>query len=116
MNNISIRKIYLYLFALIGLVISTIGAVQLVNLGLKTFVFSQADTYYNYPAAKPVVAPDSTTTFQEPSQAELDKFNAQQRASQRQRDAANALAMLIVGVPLYAYHWKVIKKEQGTNA
>lgn len=112
MNNISIRKIYLYLFALIGLVISTIGAVELVNLGLKTIVFPQADTYYNYPAAKPIAAPGATSTVQEPSQAEIDRFNEQQRSSQRQRDAANALAMLIVGVPLYAYHWKVIKREK----
>lgn len=115
MNNLSIRKIYLYLFALIGLVISTIGAVELVNLGLKTVLFPQADTNYAYPMAKPAVTPGSTTTVQEPSQAEMDKFNEQQRASQRQRDAANALAMLIVGVPLYAYHWRVIKKEKEAN-
>jgi disulfide bond formation protein DsbB len=116
MNNISIRKIYLYLFALIGLVISTIGAVQLVDLGLKTFVFPQADINYAYPMAKPISTMGPTSTAQEPSQAEMDKFNAQQRTSQRQRDAASALAMLIVGVPLYAYHWRVIKREQGTNA
>ena len=29
----------------------------------------------------------------------------------RQRQTSNALAMLIVGVPLYKYHWKLIKKE-----
>lgn len=115
MNNISIRKIYLYLFALIGLIISTIGAVNLVNLGLKAVLFPQADTYYNYPVAKPVTAPGATSTVQEPSQADVDRFNEQQRASQRQRDAANALAMLIVGVPLYSYHWRVIKKEKEHN-
>lgn len=45
-----IRKIYLYLFALIGLVLITIGSVQLINLGLKVYVFTKADNYYNYPA------------------------------------------------------------------
>lgn len=118
MNNISIRKIYLYLFALIGLVISTIGSVQLVNLGLKTYLFPDADTYYAYPMEKPVVPSSTsgaTSTVREPSQEEIDKYNERQRRSQRQRDAANALAMLIVGVPLYAYHWRVIKKEKETN-
>lgn len=114
MNTITIRKIYLYLFALIGLVISTIGAVQLVNLGLKTYVFPNADNYYPYPMEKPVPASPAgaTTTTREPSQKEIDTYNERQRTSQRQRDAANALAMLIVGVPLYAYHWMVIKKEK----
>lgn len=117
MNTISIRKIYLYLFALIGLVISTVGSVQLVNLGLKTYLFPNADNYYAYPMEKPIPAPTggATTTLREPSQKEMDTYNERQRTSQRQRDAANALAMLIVGVPLYAYHWRVIKREKESN-
>ena len=35
-----IRKIYLYLFSLIGLVLVVIGCVQLVNLGLKAYIFT----------------------------------------------------------------------------
>lgn len=114
MSNISIRKIYLYSFALIGLVISTIGAIQLVDLGLKTYLFPDADNYYTYPAEKiaPVSTSGATSTVREPSQAEIDKYNERQRSSQRQREAATALAMLIVGIPLYTYHWTVIKKEK----
>lgn len=113
MNTISIRKIYLYLFALIGLVISTIGAVQLVNLGLKTFIFRDADMQYAYPMEKRIAPIDATSTVVMPSQEEIDAFNEKQRRSQRQRETANALAMLIIGLPLYAYHWRVIKKEKG---
>lgn len=115
MNTLSIRKIYLYLFALIGLVISTIGAVQLVNLGLKSFIFDEADTYYTYPMEKPISVTGATTTATiQPTQEEIDAYNAKQRRSQRQRDAANALAMLIVGIPLYGYHWQILKKERDT--
>ena len=46
-----IRKIYLYLFSLIGLVLVVIGCVQLVNLGLKAYIFTAADQYYSYPIA-----------------------------------------------------------------
>ena len=46
-----IRKIYLYLFALIGLVLITIGCVRLVGLGLKTYIFTKADIYIEYPMA-----------------------------------------------------------------
>lgn len=112
MNTISIRKIYLYLFALIGLVISTIGAVQLVDLGLKSFIFQDADMQYAYPMEKRIIPGEATSTVQDPSQEELDAFNEKQRNSQRQREAANALAMLIVGIPLYAYHWRILKKEK----
>ena len=47
-----IRKIYLYLFSLIGLVLVVIGCVQLVNLGLKAYVFTAADQYYTYPVCR----------------------------------------------------------------
>lgn len=112
MNTISIRKVYLYLFALIGLVISVIGAVQLVNLGLKSFIFQDADMQYAYPMERKVVPGEATSTVVGPSQEELGAFNEKQRRSQRQRESANALAMLIIGIPLYAYHWRVIKKEK----
>ncbi len=31
--------------------------------------------------------------------------------SQRQRDASFNLAMIIIGLPLYLFHWRIIKKE-----
>ncbi len=44
-----IRTIYLYLFSLVGLVLVVIGLVQLVDLGLKAYVFTKADQYIRYP-------------------------------------------------------------------
>lgn len=38
-----IRTIYLYLFALLGLVLLTIGGVRFVDMGLKAFVFTKAE-------------------------------------------------------------------------
>lgn len=109
-----IRKIYLYLFALIGLVLVVIGLVRLVNLGLKVWIFTGADKYYAYPMATPVYGPDKTvsTTIAEPSQEEIQAYQDKQTASQRQGDAAQSVAMMIVGLPLYLYHWGVIKKEK----
>jgi len=42
-NHSIIRTIYLYLFALLGLVLIIIGGVQFIDMGLKTFVFTKAD-------------------------------------------------------------------------
>lgn len=35
--------------------------------------------------------------------------------ARRQQEAANALAFIIVGLPLYMYHWAVIKRDRKEN-
>lgn len=110
-----IRKIYLYLFALIGLVLITVGCVRLVGLALKTFIFTKADIYYEYPMARPakILIPEGQEKeLQQPSKEEVEEYQKNQRTSQRQREAAGALAMIIVGLPLYLYHWRIIKNEK----
>lgn len=113
MNNPLIRKIYLYLFALVGLTLVTIGAVRLLGLGLKTFIFTKADIFYEYPAARPIKVDDKALSeVQPPSPAEVEEFQKKTREANRQREAAESLAMIIAGVPLYAYHWRLIKKDK----
>jgi len=45
-----VRTIYLYLFTLVGLTLLTTGAVQLVGLGLRMYVFPMAE---EEPTGKP---------------------------------------------------------------
>jgi hypothetical protein len=112
-----IRKIYLYLISLVGIILITIGCVKLIDLALKTYVFTKADVYYEYPMTKPISAIEKigAITYQEPSKAEIEEFNAKQRTSQRQRTAAESLALIIVGLPLYLYHWLTIRKDAKTD-
>ncbi|MFA6534084.1 MAG: hypothetical protein WCT37_02820 [Patescibacteria group bacterium] len=133
-KNHLIRTIYLYLFSLVGLVLLVIGGVGLVNLGLKTYIFTAAysDQYYGRTVPMPAVTEkavlDSQTsgkkvevTAAEQQQLEywlVDYKNWQETDSkvdyakaQRQRDAANDIAMIIIGLPLYLIHWSIIKKE-----
>jgi hypothetical protein len=35
--------------------------------------------------------------------------------SERQRSAANSLAFIIVGLPIYLYHWSLIRKEKNSQ-
>lgn len=115
-KHLLIRKIYLYIFALIGLVLVTIGCVRFIGLGLKTYIFTKADIYIEYPMTRPIkIAPtggNKTEEFQEPSQEEVEKYQKEQQSSNRQREAAESLAFIIVGLPLYLYHWSVIKKDK----
>lgn len=117
MNTYSlIRKIYLYLFSLIGLVLITIGCVRLVGLALKSYIFTKADVYYEYPMARPIksalIEEIRTEEFQQPSKDEIDAYQEKQKAANRQREAAESLAFIIVGLPLYWYHWKIIQRDK----
>jgi hypothetical protein len=113
--NLTLRKVYLYLFAIIGLILVIIGAVSFVNLGLKKYVFTKADypCYHNSAVVYDKNGQAKVLTAEE-QQAENDRQKAEceeQRGADKQRQAANALAQLIIGLPLYLYHWTVIKKE-----
>jgi len=107
----NIRKIYLYVATLLGLILIVIGGVRLVNLGLKSFVFTEADNHYTYPRPKPV-SPNSTSTVEtEPNEEELQEYNENQERSERQRNAAESIAFIVIGLPVYMYHWKKVQKE-----
>ena len=110
----SIRLLYLYLFSFVGLLITVIGMIQLVNLGLKVYVFQGADQY-NYYDTRPV-KPDGTqeemtTEEQMKYEEKMNKQQEEETQRQRKREAANAIAMIVIGVPLYIYHWATIKRE-----
>ncbi len=103
--KVSVRLIYLYLFSFVGLIIVVTGSVQLVNLGLKVFVFPESDRY-DYTA--PPVPGEKIAT----ADAQMIKDQAaRDQTRNRQRDLSNAVAMIAVGLPLYLYHWKTIQKE-----
>jgi hypothetical protein len=116
-----IKKIYLYTVSLISLVIVVVGAIMLINLGLKTWVFTKADSSdYYYPpriACDQVKNPDGSTAAMAPEctdpnyEANQKKADDDRRAAQKQRDAAQAVAMILVGAPVFYYHWKLARQE-----
>lgn len=131
-----IRTIYLYTFSLVGLVLVVIGSVQLVDMGLKAWVFTRADEeqrIWQKQPPMPVVAEkrieaitqnSKEVTFTDEEKTAMGEWfvtyknwKTQQEKfdpiiSQRQRDEASALSFILVGLPLYLYHWRVIKREK----
>lgn len=100
-----IRNVFLYAAALVGLILVLVGSGSLVNLGLKTYVFTKAD----YPCATvyPAREPDTTACLE-------------QRESDKQRQAADSLAQIIIGAPVFLYFYSVTRKvnelEMGVKA
>ncbi len=103
----NIRLLYLYLFSFVGLLVTVIGTIRLVDLGLKVYVFKNADVYTYM--ARPL-APEGKP-FPAEEEARMRKEQDQENKRQRQRTAAEALAMIVVGGPLYLYHWRTITRE-----
>ncbi len=100
----NLRLLYLYLFSFVGLLIVIFGSIQMVNLGLKTFVFSDIDTYESFPVTDP------SGKYIE-SKEEIMERQKRESKRQRQRDFVYSFSMLAVGTPVYLYHWRLIKKE-----
>ncbi|HSH46352.1 MAG TPA: hypothetical protein VK966_10965 [Longimicrobiales bacterium] len=117
-----VRVVYLYLFALVGLILLTIGGVQLTSLALRSYVLTEADAEMRvqYLPEPPVrftaenargLARDTTLDAEERDAlrqwaADYERQREEREAinpvkSRRQRDAARALALLIVGLPLF---------------
>ncbi len=101
--NINLRLLYLYLFSAVGLIIVVFGSIQLVNLGLKTFIFKEADIYEIYPTLK-----GEETAI---SEQELKNRQTRDLNRQRQRDLTGVVSAIAVGLPLYLYHWNTLQKE-----
>ena len=127
-----IRTIYLYLFTLLGLTLLIIGTVRFLDMGLKMFVFTKAEEpekiqrmYYPslpIPIAKIEQYQESEELTEEEMVtvknwlADYEKWQEEEGkidylTSKRHREVSTSLAMLLVGLPLYLYHWRLIRKE-----
>lgn len=124
-----IRIIYLYTFSAIGLVLMVISGVNFINTGLKAFVFKGAeqDQYLTQPpmlySLEKIQGLENSSELSEQEREMVkswlvDYKNWQDNFSkidylsaQRQRTISVNLAMLLIGLPLYLYHWFTIKRE-----
>ena len=104
MQNKFIRTIYLYLYALIGLVLIAFGAGTLVDVGLRTYIFTEANAEIRYEVPMPK---GEEIDIVVPVEPKID-YNRQQK----QRDMSRGLSQILVGLPLWLYHWSVIKGDR----
>lgn len=126
-----VRTVYLYGVSLLGIVLLTIGTVRLVDLGLKALVFTGAEEDERFYAMQPPPPPARTERVGAAAEGELD---AEERAmvrqwlddyrlwkertsridpvsARRQRTASSSLALVLIGLPLYLYHWRLVRRE-----
>ncbi len=109
-----IKTLYLYLVSFVALMMMVVSAVDLLNILLKTYIFTKADNYSYYPAAS-ICTPGATTTYDGKdcvtSEREARKSDEDNRVSNRQRDLVRDISLLAVGIPLFTFHWRLARKK-----
>ena len=106
--KLNIRLLYLYLFSFVGLIWILVSATRLLDLGLKVYVFQGADAYPTY--SRPVIDPQSNETME--SEKIFQDQQIEETSRQRKRTASESLAGILIGAPLYFYHWRLIRKKE----
>ncbi|MCC7197049.1 hypothetical protein IT413_02515 [Candidatus Peregrinibacteria bacterium] len=124
-----IRNVYMYLVTFVGLVTFIFGAVGIINNVLQHFVFQvDQDAYYSQPIypgmkgqcaqsyidpadpeGKRMIAP----TTQEVEECKVAEKELNKRISNSNfgRELSISLAQILIGLPIWLYHWGVIQKE-----
>ena len=105
----SMRLLYLYLFSFVGLLVTVIGSIQLVDLGIRSVVFTDVDTY-NY--LRPQFDCVGENCVETVSKEEALMQARDEARKNRQRQLSSSLSMILIAAPLYLYHWRLIKKEK----
>ncbi|MFH1291713.1 MAG: hypothetical protein ABIH87_00755 [bacterium] len=120
-----IKTIYLYLVAFVALIVMIVFPMaNTINAVLKTYIFTKADIeYYAEPMQcelpEKLQATASTGTEKtEPEDkcAQTEAKNKEQaqerRTAELQRNLARDISFLIVGIPLFFIHWRIIRKRK----
>jgi hypothetical protein len=120
-----IRSLYFYAVSIVALFMLVFSCVDLVNIGLKTWVFKNADPSYSLCVPGSVGTYNGTmipasadqnakTAPTGPTQAECDLQNKQNQdnlSRQNQSSAVRDFSMLVVALPLFLFHFRIVQKE-----
>ncbi len=138
-RGLTLRTVYLYVATLVGLGLIIAGGVQLFELILKATILTQADAEERSYAKQPPMPYGIFEADPAKEISELTELTAEQQvmlerwlvdyeswserqegldvvAARRESRAATALALLLVGIPLYLYHWLTIRRELTRSA
>lgn len=109
-----IKVFYFYMVSIIALFMVIFSLADMVNIALRTYVFTKADSSY-YPYVPEMLCPVTSTPTVKGgpcvTREEQDKINAESRSAQRQRDLVRDISFLIVGIPLFSYHWIIVRRK-----
>lgn len=119
-----VRQTYYYLVCFATLIMMIIGVVRGVENTLdlalpeEPYRPSAVDVYQRM--HRPAAAPADTTdpfTREELEQMADEEADRMQRQSRRRalRSLIGSIALILVAAPVYAYHWRRVRREEGSG-
>ena len=102
-----LRNIYLYLVSFVSLMMILIGLIFTVQ-NITDAIFP---TNYYYDAV-PIDKNSNMTEEEKKAYQESQKINAQNQMLNSKKNVAKSVAVVLVALPTFAYHWKKIEKEK----
>ncbi len=132
-----IRSVYLYLVTAISIVVLLISVIGSLNIVIREYIFgvhgswdvmtypvdgkgtecSEESLLYSYDSKGTRYEIDASLSKAEKKAKveecvkKAEERNKLQNDNQIKRDFAQYLAMFLIAIPLYFYHWGIIKKE-----
>ena len=122
----AVGKVYLYLFSMLGLILVIIGSSGLINLALTSWVFTSSDPWMAQPPVPRFTDNIETiASFEDLSEQdrallerwlrdyeswEADSQNLHTR-HRNNESAARNISLLLVGLPLFLFHWRLVRRQ-----
>ena len=111
----NIRTIYLYIVSFISLFMIVVGVISTVA-AMASYKYPQVYYYDSNTYEKEYVIGNITDTSYDYNEELLKRISDRKR--EHLREVYSSLAIVIVGTPLFMYHWGKVQKEfkkEGVN-
>lgn len=118
-----IRNVYLYLVAMIGLVIFLFGAVGLTQSLVKNYIFgaddyrvyispfeNQCEQFYTKSPTSSLMLERTPEEIAECEQR-IEEQNDMNRRNDLARNFSINIAQIVIGLPVWLFHWGIIQRE-----
>jgi hypothetical protein len=114
-----VKNFYFYLVSFAALMMMVISTATIITNVLKLTVFPKADNWYmgvisvpgcdgyNYPG-QPTSTPEQCVKKEQDAKVREE----QNRQSRMQSSLVWSISVLVVAVPLFIFHWRVIKRKE----
>ena len=107
-----ILRIYFALVAFVTLMILIFSTADMINLGLKTYIFTRADApAYSMPCPERIPAIEGEKFFEKIDCDEMLVKEKAANAVRKQQDLVRDLSMILVSLPLFLIHFRIVYRD-----
>jgi len=103
---LKLRNVYLYLVSFVSLMMILMGVIFTVQ-NITDVVFPT--NYYEMP---PIEKAGNLSVEEQKIYAENQKRYEENRSIESKKSVAKSIAVVVVALPTFAYHWRKVEKEK----